>query len=437
MLLPSDIASADAAPARTRAREWLSRARTSHLWLWLAFAFVHVGLGALVLSLDQQKYLGDVHTIYLPWAHHVLAGHGIVGIDSRWVYPIAALVPVLAPMLFGAAAYGFAWIVMVTGLNAAAIAMLTHRPSRRRWSAAWWWLAFLLLLGPIALTRIDTVSVPIAIAGLLWLSTRPRVAIVLLTIATWIKVWPVALLASLLLDARHRLRTIVIAVVTSAAIVAIPLALGAGTRLFSFIGTQDARGLQIESPVATGWLWAAALHVHPSHVFYSRALNTFEVSGPGTQMAAHLMTPLLFLALVTVMALGLFAAMRHDAKALPALMLAMVLALMLFDKVLSPQYITWLAAPIVYGLVRQPRRFRFPAFVGLAVAALTQAFYPWIYNLVIDANPAAIALLASRNLALCVLFAWAIVRLCRARSRATDAASRATGGVAVETAIAG
>ena len=413
MQLPRDTASNDAASTQARPRAWLARPRASRFWLWLAFGFVHVVIAALVLSLDQHKYLGDVHTMYLPWAHHVFAGHGIVGIDSRWVYPIAALVPVLTPMLFGGQAYGFAWMVMVTGLDAAAIAILTHRPSRRRWTAAWWWLAFILLLGPIALTRIDTVSVPIAVVGLLWLSTRPRVAVVLLTVATWIKVWPVALLASLLLDARHRLRTIVVAVVTSAAIVAVPLALGAGTRLFSFIGTQDARGLQIESPVASGWLWAAALHVPPSHVFYSRALNTFEVSGPGSQIAVHLMTPLLLVALVAVMALGLFAAMRHDAKALPSLMLALVLALMLFDKVLSPQYITWLAAPIVYGLVQQPRRFRFPALVGLVVAALTQGFYPWIYDLVIDTNPGAIALLVARNIALGVLFVWTLVRLCR------------------------
>ena len=148
------------------------------------------------------------------------------------------------------------------------------------------------------------------------------------------------------------------------------------------------------------------------------------------------MTPLLVIALVTVFALGLLAAMRHDDKALPALMLAMVIALMLFDKVLSPQYITWLAAPVVYGLVRQPRRFRFPALVALGVAALTQAFYPWIYPLVIQGAPIALTLLAARNLALCVLFAWAIVRLWRGRVRVKDASPQRPSVGAVQSASA-
>lgn len=418
-----------------RMRAWIAGARASRLWLWLAFAFVHVVLAAMVLSF-RGYYLGDVRSVYLPWAHHAFTGHPLVGIDLPWVYPIAALVPLLAPMLFGVHGYGIAWVAMVTALDAAAIAVLTRRNIRRRWTAAWWWLAFMLLLGPIALVRLDSVSVPIAIIALVWLSTRPRVAVALLTIATWIKVWPVALLTSLLLDARHRLRTVAIALITSCAIVIVPLSLGAGRYLFSFIGTQDARGLQIESPVATGWLWLAALHVRPSHVFYSRALKTYEVAGPGSAIAVQLMTPLLVIALVTVFALGLLAAMRHDDKALPALMLAMVIALMLFDKVLSPQYITWLAAPVVYGLVRQPRRFRFPALVALGVAALTQAFYPWIYPLVIQGAPIALTLLAARNLALCVLFAWAIVRLWRGRVRVKDASPQRPSVGAVQSASA-
>jgi hypothetical protein len=405
---------------RERRRPYAAAALGSRVLLWGAFAVVHAVLAASVLSGDGRR-LGDVLTTYLAWASRAVDEHHVVGVDSPWVYPVGALVPVLLPMLLGALRYGLLWVIMATAIDAAAIAVLTARRDADRWRAAWWWLGFLLLLGPISLVRLDTVSVAIAIVALVWLATRPRVAVMLLTFAAWIKVWPVALLVSLLLGARHRLRTIAISLVTSAAIIAVPVALGAGRYLFSFVGTQDARGLQIESPVATAWLWAAAMHEHPSHVFYSRALNTFEVSGPGTTVAAQLMTPLLLLAMVVVMGLGALAAVRRDEAALPALMLATVLTLMLFDKVLSPQYVTWLAAPIVYGLIQQPRAFRFPALLALAAAGLTQAFYPWIYDLVIAADPAAIALLAVRNLSLVVLFGWAVARLCRRRVRMSDA----------------
>ena len=80
-------------------------------------------------------------------------------------------------------------------VNAAAFAVLLTR-GRAVAVAAWWWLGFLAVLGPIALARIDSITVPIALAGMLLLATRPRIAAVLLTIAAWIKVWPAALVAA-------------------------------------------------------------------------------------------------------------------------------------------------------------------------------------------------------------------------------------------------
>ena len=52
--------------------------------------------------------------------------------------------------------------------------------------------------------RIDAVTVPLAVAGCLWLVGRPLVASVLLAVATWIKVWPAALLAAAFIAVRRR-----------------------------------------------------------------------------------------------------------------------------------------------------------------------------------------------------------------------------------------
>ncbi|QDZ14720.1 glycosyltransferase family 87 protein [Humibacter ginsenosidimutans] len=415
------------APARYRARlsAWVKDARRSRTAVWVAFALVHLGIAAVVLPFGQF-YLGDVHRVYLPWAMHAIHGHGVVGIDTAWVYPIGALVPVLLPALAGASAYGAAWMLMVTALDAVAVVALTARGEARRMDAAWWWLAFVALLGPIALTRLDTVSVPIAMLALLWLATRPRTAVALLTIATWIKVWPAALLLAVLVCVRSRARTIIVALTTSAAIVAMPVLLGAGGRLFSFIGTQDSRGLQVEAPVSTVWMWAAVFHLGGARIFYDKTLNTFQVTGDGSHIAASMMTPVLLITIIGVAALGTRAAFRRDERALPVLALALVLAFMLFDKVLSPQYIPWLAAPVVYGLVQQPHRFRFAALLTLAIAAATQAFYPWAYRFVLAAEPLALGALLARNVALCVLFGWSVVRLWRGSSAPVDARARPT-----------
>jgi hypothetical protein len=415
---PATVADAgqhdDSARPSTLRAFWLAH-RDSRLWLWSAFAFVHLLWAVTALSFDGYR-LGDVLTQYLPWAQRVIDHHVIVGVDRPWVYPIVALVPILLPILFGPTLYGWMWVLMVTALDAAAVAVLTRRRIRPRWSAAWWWIGFMLLLGPISITRIDTVSVPVVIIALVWLATRPRVALVLLTLATWIKVWPAAILAAMLIGMRRRWRTAIVAAATSVVIAAVPLLLGGSVKhLLSFVMMQGDRGLQVEAPVTTPWLWVAAFHgnLGATRVYYDRALNTFEVTGPGTHAAAELMTPLLAIAVVVIAVLGILAARRNGAEALPALMLALVMAFILFNKVLSPQYITWIAAPVIYGLIVQARRFRTPAIMAAVTALLTQAFYPWLYSLILAPNVFGITLLLARNVMLCVLLIWAVAQLCR------------------------
>ena len=165
--------------------------------LWLAFAIVH---GALVwLNLTARgDPLGDVTAVYRVWAENAAAGYVRMGIDAPWVYPILAFAPMAGSLAFGSEWYGQTWLAIVVLLDAAAFAILLgdRRLSRTRRIAAWWWLGFLALLGPIALGRIDAITVPLAITGLLWAAGRPRVAAMLLTIGAWVKVWPAALLAS-------------------------------------------------------------------------------------------------------------------------------------------------------------------------------------------------------------------------------------------------
>jgi hypothetical protein len=392
----------------------LAGIRDSRLALWCAFAVVHLALAVVVFA---SHHLGDVVGQYLPWAQRAVEGRGIVGIDEPWVYPVVALVPLLLPMVFGAAAYGLCWIVMITALDAIAVAVLAARPGAGR-RAVWWWMLFLLLLGPIALVRLDSVSVPLALLGVVWLATRPRTALVLLTVATWLKFWPAAVLASVFIALRHRIRTVVTVLVTSAVLVVVPLLLGGGRYLLSFIGTQSTRALQVEAPVATPWLWAAAAHLLNAQVYYDAPINTWEVTGQGTVAAMHLMMPLLAFGVLVTAALGVLATRRRGADALPELMLALVVVFITFNKVLSPQYITWIAVPIVYGLLQHGRRFRVPAVLALAIALLTQGYYPWLYKDMLHGGVVPALILGLRNVALFVLLGWAIVRLCRRRTPA-------------------
>ncbi|AGW42181.1 hypothetical protein O159_22090 [Leifsonia xyli subsp. cynodontis DSM 46306] len=404
-----------AAPTPETVSGGLQRAAASPFALWIAFLLVHLVLGAL--ALDQGKGLGDVMHVYKPWAQLAAQGTQIVGVDSDWVYPFGALVPVMLPLLLGTDNYVGGWLTMVLLVNAAAFAVLTAGREPRRIVAAWWWLGFLLLLGPIAVGRLDSISAALAIVGLLWLTLNERAAVVALTAATWIKVWPAAIVAAAVVALKTRWHIVLVAVVTSLAILAVPLLFGAGWHALSFITMQTDRGIQIEAPVATFWMWQAALRLPGSFVYYDTKLITFQVAGKGTAVAGELMTPLLAVTVIVVALVGIRSLRRGTpyTRILPELALALVTAFIAFNKVGSPQYITWLAAPVVIGLVYQGRGFKTPAVLVLITAALTQVLYPFLYDGLIDPNPVMVSVLTVRNLGYFVLLGWTIAALWRKR----------------------
>lgn len=402
------------APAPAAPRSPLTRVAASRIVLWIAFLLVHLVLGYLCLHADGLP-LGDVTLVYQPWALQAQTGLAVAGISGPWVYPVLALVPIMLPLVAGAANYAGAWLTMVTVLNAVAFTVLTATGARRNVVAAWWWLAFLILLGPIAIARLDAVSAAVVIVALLWLGLRPQLAAVLLAVATWIKVWPAAIIASLIVASRHRRRMLLAVVATSLVIVVLALGLGSGGNVFSFITQQTGRGLQIEAPVSVPWMWAAALRLPGSYVYYDSHILTFQVAGAHTETAIALMTPLLGIAVVTVLLIGI-RAMHHGAPplmVLPTLSLAVVATMIAFNKVGSPQYVTWLAAPVILGLIYRGRAFRTPAVLVAVTAASTQLIYPYLYDWLLSANVIMVLLVSVRDLLFFVILGWAVTALWR------------------------
>jgi hypothetical protein len=111
----------------------------------------------------------------------------------------------------------------------------------------------------------------------------------------------------------------------------------------------------------------------------------------------------------------------HFARVFPPLALALVLVLIVFNKVGSPQFMTWLAAPIVLGLIYRRRQWLLPAVLGLALAVLTQLIYPYLYGALLAASPGMVLLLTLRNLLQIVLLGWAVYALARAPRHPTTA----------------
>lgn len=386
--------------------------------LWVGFVLAHLWLGMLALYAPGQP-IGDVTNVYKFWiVDYAFAGHGWVGIDTVWVYPILAIVPMIAAAAFGPELYASTWLTLVMIVDAIAFAAVVTLGRRRGVAApGWWWLGFLVALGPVAVGRIDSITVPLALLGMLVVLTRPMLAGVLLTVAAWIKVWPAALVAAVVLAVRDRMRVVVGAAATTAVVLIAATAVGGAGNVFSFITQQTGRGLQIEAVIATPWMWDAALGAGHSRVYYDTSILTFQLRGDGVPAAADVATPLLALAAALLLGLGFLAVRRGRAPGvvLPPLALALTVAMIIFNKVGSPQFVTWLAVPILFGMLTHAagagRSFRVPAGLGLAIAALTQVFYPYLYTDVIAAKLPIVVVLSTRNLLYVALFVWAVLAL--------------------------
>lgn len=354
-------------------------------------------------------------------------------LDDPFVYPAGAVLPMLLPALGATTNPGYAlgWCLLVTALDAVAVAALLRRGRGGR-RAAVWWLAFLLLLGPVAMGRLDAVVAPVTVLALLAAvpaggsgtagPARQRTASVLLTAGAWVKVAPGALLLPLAAAARRPLRDVVAPAAAVCAVVVGAVALGGGLpRVLGFLTTQGERGLQVESVAAS---LVGALHRPDVVVRLNEELVTYEVVGPGTARAAAVLDVALPAAVAVVAAVLLVARRRGTAPAalLPAALL-LVAVLVVANKVGSPQFLTWFAPPVAVLVATRPwspwtRTAWWQVAAGLtaAAAALTQAVFPWGYLPLLSGDDGMALILDARNALLLAVLACAAWGLARAVS---------------------
>ena len=378
----------------------------------LLVAFV-AQLGLAVLGANDGHFpMGDVIYAYKPWLDSMLGGGRWLGINAFWVYPFPVLLPLLLANLIWPFSYLGGWLIIAIATNLAALSWLVLR-DRRLVSLGWFWLAATLALGPVALSRVDGISIGVALFAVSALSrSSTRWATFWLTIAAWLKVWPIAIIAALWLAIRQRGRVALTAVGVSVVILAIGVMLGGNQELLSFVLAQNNRGIQIESVAAMPWMWQAAFGADAS-VYYDQVILTFQVSGDGTEFVGSLMSWLMLLSFGATAALGWLGSKRGRSmgELLSLLSLAFTLELIVFNKVGSPQYLGWLILPALIGLLYRAARWRFVLLAVLISSALTQLIYPVFYDELLTLQFVPLVLLTVRNLLEVALWVWAVVRL--------------------------
>ena len=95
-----------------------------------AFVAVHLlFLLLLIPRISAGDTYGDV-SLYREWAFKGLTEGTWQGVDVPWVYPIAAMFPMLAATVFGPGQYMFGWFLLCTVLNLGAVTSTAHSSRR-------------------------------------------------------------------------------------------------------------------------------------------------------------------------------------------------------------------------------------------------------------------------------------------------------------------
>jgi hypothetical protein len=366
--------------------------------------------------------MGDLPYAYQPWFDAFIGGGPWWGLDRDWVYPFPAFVPMVISGLIAPQNLQIGWVLLrAIAMIAILVALVTVKISTEeqraaRYRAAYLWIVFTLALGSVAISRIDAVSVLLAVVGALALVTGSQArAAIWFTVAGWIKIWPIALFLPLIAASKTAKRNLLAATATSAGVLLIGFIFGGNAAMFSFITGQTGRGIQFESPVATPWVWLGVVGASDAGIYYNHPMMTFEVFGPLVADVAFWTTLIQFGALAITAALIVLA---HRAKANFGEIVAWgtltaTLDLIVFNKVGSPQFISWLAVPIMLGLLYRVPNWRLPTILILAITLLTQLVYPYLYGSLLELEAVPASVLLVRNVLEIVALVLANVMLTR------------------------
>ena len=320
--------------------------------------------------------------------------------DIRPEYPPGALPAFVVPALLSEDEQGFRnvfeWLMAAFGVAAVLLAAVMLRglgaPRERTVGTLALVATFPLLLGSVVLTRFDLYPAALVVAALAALvHRRDRLGFGLLGAAVAVKLYPAVLVPVALgyVWRRRGRREALVCLAVAVGLVALtflPFLIVAPDGVAHSIGRQLSRPLQIESLGSA--LYLAAHHLVGLDVEMRSGHGSQNLHATGTAVAAIL------LSLVQIGALAWIWLRRPaSGEELVRSSAAALVAFVALGKVLSPQFLIWLApvVPLVAGL----RGLRASALLAAALV-LTQLWFPsryWELALELDPLPSTLVLL--------------------------------------------
>ncbi|WP_180290486.1 glycosyltransferase 87 family protein [Streptomyces sp. TLI_171] len=350
---------------------------------------------------------GEVHHLYEKWAR--ILEHGSFPVsDVTWQYPPGAAGVILAPTLVPGVNYVQGFILVTLVADALVLAALVRTGARpgRRMGGAWVWTLMLPLMQFIPYARYDVIVTMFAVLGLLCLQRGGWLGGGLAAVGAMIKVWPA--FAVFGAPRGKDAKSIVLGFLASAlALTAVMSFFFTGG--FAFLKGQGHRGVEFES-LGGSALLAARLFGYPGEVTYR--YGSFEYVGPHVGVVGKALVALTVLGFAWLMLWRLKA--RAFSPSTPAdAALAATLVFVATSRVISPQYLIWLAGLGAVCLTYRQTTQRPVVGILLVATALTTVEYPFFWEKVVAGHAGFTVVLILRNAVLVVATVLSCVRLWR------------------------
>jgi uncharacterized membrane protein len=399
------------------------------------------GQGAVVILLAIHALLVIAATVatresgrvpddffYAKYSRSVLDGQ-VPYRDFNFEYPPVALVPMLIPRLFmghrqdewplyhfhfGAESLFWDLVIAVLLLRLAALL----RWSRRRSVLAFgFYTAFVCAAAPVLPWRFDIFAALLTTLSLYGLCAgRPLWAGVWLALAMAAKIYPVVCVPIILLyyharGERQALMEFLRGAAVTLLLVGLPFYLAAPEDWLSYLRFNVERSMQIETVSGGALALASQLRGSPVHVQHD--YGAYHLYGGPVRLILALL-PWVFLCLYALLSAGCVKFFRRqqarEGTVAPESLIfglaAALLAFILCNKVLSPQYLIWLM-PLAALLERRC------ALTFLAACVLTFILYPYRYEELLRFQAPEVLALNLRNGLLIAIFAGMIRKTAR------------------------
>lgn len=396
--------------------------------IWVGWVVTRILL--IVRAASEESVFNDVRYYY--------GGMGDGISQGLREYPLVGLLPAYLANLVptaGSEGFVFAFAGLTLTMDAAVLAfVLYHRAvaagGTGRVVAAAMWIVATALHGTLFLSRLDLFpSLLVGLAAAL-LMVAPLWAAAILGAATMSKLWPGILAIGLVGSWRSRGTYLRVAVFVGSLVVlaGIVILVGGPTRLTSPFEYQDVRGIQVESVAASLLMMVAGAQGPELYNVEFAASKSFEITGPGDDTILVLADTSFLLLFVFALA---WALRRYFSKekwaptqSTVVMWIVLIFALLLTNKVFSPQYVLWVIPTLLVALARTDWRATSRYLAGtvailtLVLVWLTEQIYPTYYGDVINFHEVGFAtgvqFLMARNFLLLVVLLvaiawWAVV----------------------------